>query len=192
MVPVRIEEDKLNLKPKKFLLWLFVITSAMLFAALSSGYIVYTGGDPSRGIHVLMPKAFIYSTVIIVVSSITMYFAQREAKRLQFTTQRVFLVITIVLGCLFFASQLLAWKTLFNEGAPFVNQNASESFIYVFCAFHLLHLFAGMIMLVNAFVRQMKGVPQAINLFNMELSSIFWHFIGILWIYLYVFLLLNQ
>ncbi|NEU08731.1 heme-copper oxidase subunit III [Flavihumibacter sp. R14] len=185
-------EDKQNLKAKKFLVWLFIISSFMIFAGLTSGYIVYTAGSPDRGLKTILPQAFKYSTVIIILSSITMHLAYKAAKRLRFNQQMMYLAATIVLGILFMVVQFYAWQVLTRQGVYFVNYNASQSFIYVFTGFHMLHIFAGILMLVNSLTGALKRIPQVRNLFRLEVTSIFWHFIDILWIYLYVFLLLNQ
>lgn len=185
-------EDRQNLKARKFLMWLFVISSFMMFAALTSGFIVYTEGNVERGIKVLLPKAFMYSTLIIIISSFTMHMAYLSAKKLQFDKQKLYIVLTILLGIAFFFSQYNAWVVLYNSGAYFVNYNASQSFIYVFTGAHLLHILAGIVMLIYALTGKIRNIPQVRNLFRLEVTSIFWHFIDILWIYLYVFLLLNQ
>lgn len=187
-----VEQDKSNLKAKKFLVWLFVISSFMLFAALTSGFIVYTAGNVERGIKIMLPKAFMYSTAVIVLSSITMHMAYLSAKRLQFGKQQAYLLFTILLGIVFFVFQFSSWKYLTAQGVYFVNPNASQSFLYIFTGAHLLHVFAGIIMLLNAWFGKLRNIPQVNNLFRLEITSIFWHFIDILWIYLYVFLLLNQ
>jgi cytochrome c oxidase subunit 3 len=185
-------QDMQSLKAKKFLMWLFVISSFMMFAALTSGFIVYTEGNAERGIKVLLPKAFIYSTIIIILSSITMHLAYLSGKKLDFSKQKLYSIFTILLGVAFFFSQYSAWAVLTEAGAFFVNYNASQSFIYVFTGAHLLHIVAGIIMLIYSLTGKMRNIPQTRNLFRLEVTSIFWHFIDILWIYLYVFLLLNQ
>jgi cytochrome c oxidase subunit 3 len=185
-------EDMQSFKARKFLMWLFIISSFMMFAALTSGFIVYTEGNAERGIKILLPKAFIYSTIIIIISSATMHLAYLSAKKLDFGKQKLYTILTIVLGIAFFFSQYSAWSVLTNAGAYFVNYNASQSFIYVFTGAHLLHIFAGLIMLIYSLVGKLRNIPQVRNLFRLEVTSIFWHFIDILWIYLYVFLLLNQ
>ncbi|MFM6954508.1 MAG: heme-copper oxidase subunit III [Sphingobacteriaceae bacterium] len=186
------EQDRINFKAKKFLVWLFVISSFMLFAALTSGFIVYTGGSVDRGLKIILPEAFKLSTALIVLSSITMHMAYLSAKGLQFNRQKVYLLLTLVLGIGFFALQLSAWKTLISQGVYFVNTNASQSFIYVFTGGHLVHVLAGLILVFSAWLGKARNIPQANNLFRLEVAAIFWHFIDILWIYLYVFLLLNQ
>ena len=187
----QIQEDKYNLAPKKFNMWIFIFTSFMFFAALTSGFIVYTGGR-EHAINIILPKAFMYSTTVIILSSITMFIAARAAKRLEFAKQRLFLWITLVLGIAFFAIQLYGWGILIKMGVYFINPNASQSFIYVFTGMHLIHILAGLFLITNTLWRSYRNVPQAKNLFGMEMSGIFWHFVDIIWIYLYVFLLLNQ
>ena len=185
-------EDKQNLKAKKFLVWLFIISSFMIFAGLTSGFIVYTAGSPDRGLKTILPEAFLYSAAIIVLSSITMHLAYLSAKKLQFGLQKLYLVITIVLGLLFMVMQFYGWQLLTGQGVYFVNYNDSQSFIYVFTGLHMLHIIAGLVMLINSLVGSVRNIAQVRNLFRLETTSIFWHFIDILWIYLYVFLLLNQ
>ena len=163
----------------------------MFFAALTSGFIVYSGGS-GHGIHVILQKAFMYSTTAMVLSSVTLFLASRSARRLQFDKQRLYLIATLALGILFLLIQVYAWSVLIKMGIYFVNPNASQSFIYVFTGMHLLHIIAGLLLLANTLIASYRNIPQVKNLFKMEMSSIFWHFIDIIWIYLYVFLLLNQ
>ena len=185
-------QDKLDLNPKKFLMWLFIITSFILFAALTSGFIVYTAGDPSRGIKMKLPDIFMYSTAVIIISSITMHLAQTSARALNFSRQKLFLVLTVLLGLAFVALQIQSWTGFVQNRVFFINPNASQSFLYVFIGAHLLHVFAGLILVLYALTGLIKNIPQVRNIFRMEQATIFWHFLDILWIYLYVFLLLNQ
>ncbi len=187
-----IEQDRENFKARKFMMWLFLVSSFIYFAGLTSGFIVYTAGDPSRGIKTILPDVFKYSTAVIILSSLTMHLAYLVGKRLQFQKQNVFLVLTALLGIIFFVLQTKAWSILFNQGVPFVNINASHSFIYVFTASHLLHIGVGVILLLRALNFNVNKISPVKNNFRLEVTSIFWHFIDILWIYLYVFLLLNQ
>lgn len=186
------KEDLAQQKAKKFNLWLGMIGMFMMFAALSSGFIVYTAGGVDKGIKTLLPDAFIYSTLLIILSSVTMQLAYAAARKTQFNRQKLLLAVTLVLGLGFFAVQLYAWGVLTSRGVVFVNNNASQSFIYVFTGMHLAHILAGIIVLVRALVGRISGVNQVSNVFRMDLAALFWHFLGILWIYIYVFLLLNQ
>ena len=80
MAQIQEEKDRLNLSPKKFNMWLFIFTSFMLFAAFTSGFIVYAGGR-GHGLNVLLPDVFKYSTAVIIISSVTLFLASRAAKR---------------------------------------------------------------------------------------------------------------
>ena len=185
------QEDKLNLGAKKFGMWIFIFTSFMLFAALTSGFIVYSGGR-GRGLHIILPHAFIYSTICILISSVTLFMGSKAAKELQFAKQRLYLWLTMALGILFLIIQVYAWSQLIKMGVYFINNNASQSFIYVFTGVHLVHIIAGLLVLTNTLKASYSNIPQIRNVFKMEMASIFCHFLDIMWIYLYVFLLLNQ
>jgi cytochrome c oxidase subunit 3 len=192
MAQIQQDKDRLNLAPKKFNMWLFIFTSFMLFAAFTSGFIVYAGGK-GHGLNVILPDIFMYSTGVIIASSVTLFLASRAAKRLQFEKQRLFLWLTFALGVVFCGLQFDGWYILTGKmNIYFVDPNASRSFIYILTGAHLIHIFAGLIVLLNAIRASYRNIPQVINLYKMEMTSIFWHFVDIIWIYLYVFLLLNQ
>lgn len=190
-IQVQTDEKLVQRKAQKFNLWLGMLGMFMMFAALSSGFIVYTASGVDKGIKTLLPNALMYSTMVIVVSSLTMFLAHRAAKNGESSKQRLFLLATFVLGVVFFALQVHAWNVLIDRGVYFVNNNASQSFIYVFIWMHLAHIIAGLIVLIGAIIGINK-LPKDGNLFRMDLASIFWHFLDLLWIYIYVFLLLNQ
>ena len=91
------QEDRLNLNAKKFNMWIFIFCSFMLFAALTSGFIVYSGGK-GHGLNVKLPSSFIYSTIVLLMSSGTMYLASKAAKQLDYAKQQLMLTATILLG----------------------------------------------------------------------------------------------
>ena len=190
-IQTQTDEKLVQRKAQKFNLWLGMLGMFMMFAALSSGFIVYTASGVDKGIKTLLPNALLYSTMVIVVSSLTMFLAHRAAKNGEASKQRLFLLATFILGVVFFALQVHAWNVLIDRGVYFVNNNASQSFIYVFIWMHLAHIIAGLIVLIGAIIGVNK-LPKDGNLFRMDLASIFWHFLDLLWIYIYVFLLLNQ
>ncbi|MBP3943124.1 cytochrome c oxidase subunit 3 [Sphingobacteriaceae bacterium WQ 2009] len=179
-------------KAQKFNLWLGLIGMFMMFAALSSGYIVYTASGIDKGLKTTLPNTFILSTLAIVVSSITIQLAFNAAKKKDKPKQKLFLLITMVLGIVFFASQIHSWNVLSERGIFFVSNNASQSFLYIFTGMHLAHIIAGLIVLARAYFGVSSDIPAEKSYFRIELANIFWHFLDILWIYIYVFLLLNQ
>lgn len=179
-------------KAKKFSLWLGMIGMFMMFASLSSGFIVYTASGVDKGIKTILPHAFVYSTLAIVLSSVTMHLANKAVQKGQLIKQRSLLIATVILGVTFFMLQVYSWNILTERGIYFVNNNASQSFIYVFTGLHLAHIIAGLIVLIRCFVGSIKPLPLENNQFRMEIGAIFWHFLDLVWIYIYVFLLLNQ
>jgi cytochrome c oxidase subunit 3 len=189
---IKLEEQQKQFKAKKFNLWLGMIGMFMMFAALSSGFIVYTASGVDKGIKTILPQTFIYSTIVILVSSLTLHFAFKAAKAGELAKQKLLLVVTIVLGIVFFILQVQSWGVLTEQGVYFINNNASQSFIYIFTGLHLAHIIAGIIVLISAFFSAKPPVATEKNVFRMDLAAIFWHFLDLLWIYIYVFLLLNQ
>ena len=185
------QEDKQNLGAKKFTMWIFIFTSFLLFMGLMSGFIVYVGGR-GHALQVLLPNAFIYSTIVIALSSITLLLAKKAAVGLQLRQQRLYLWLTFFLGIAFLALQINAWLILIKMQVFFSNPNAARSFIYVFSGIHFLHVIAGLLVLLNTVLATYRNIPQVKNIFKVEMASIFWHFLDIMWICLYVFLLLNQ
>ena len=191
MAQMQQKEDRLALQPKKFVMWLFVFASFMIFAALTSGFMVYAGGR-GHALNVILPNIFMYSTGVLIISSVTLFLATRAAKRQEVSKQRLFITLTMILGVLFFGLQIDGWRILTEMNIFFVEPNASRSFIYIFTGVHLLHIIAGLLLLTSALYTTYRRRPQSIIQFRLEIASIFWHFLDIIWIYLYVFLLLNQ
>lgn len=186
------QEDRLNLGARKFNMWIFIFTSFMLFAAFCSGFIVYSGGK-GHGLDVIMPQAFIYSTIIIAASSGTVFLASKAAKQSNIGMQQLYLWITFALGVVFLVLQVYGCYVMtYKMGVYFVNPNASRSFVYVFVAAHFAHIIAALAVVLNTIIGTYKSIAQVKNLYKMEITSIFWHFLDIVWIFLYVFLLLNQ
>jgi len=184
------DDTRIQTGPKKFIVWLFIVASIMLFAALTSGYIVKKGSGNFG--HYALPPYFLYNTVVILVSSVSLHFSLMAAKKLQISRVRLGLWITLFLALVFLAGQWAAWDYLVKEGVFFSGNNPLGSLLYVFSGLHGLHILAGIGMILYALASSGKDYKPSILTFRIEMASIFWHFLDILWIYLYVFLLLNQ
>lgn len=184
-----MERDKINVKAVKFVLWLFILSSVMLFAGLTSAYIVRKA--EGNWVAFDLPSMFYFTTAIIFISSITLHLAYLAAKKFNPDKQKIFLWGTLFLGIAFLFGQYRAWNQLIGQGI-FLTGNPSGSFLYIISGMHGLHIVAGLCMLIASLAGAYSGINQVRNIFRMELTSIFWHFIDILWIYLFVFLLLNQ
>ena len=178
-------------KPKKFVVWLFVVSSTIMFGGFTSYYIVFAASK-GKGHGLVLPDMFMYSTMVLVASSVALFLATRALKKNNISLQRISLWITLVLGLAFGYMQFGAWSALYQSGAALINNNAAISMIYIVSGIHLLHIFAGICFILNSLIGSYKALSPVKVQYKQEIASIFWHFIDILWIYLYVFLLLNS
>lgn len=178
-------------KAKKFVLWLFVVSSTIMFGGFTSYYIVFAASK-GKGHGLVLPDVFTYSTLVLLLSSVCLFFAARAVRKQNLNAQRSLLWLTLILGLGFGYLQVDAWSALYQTGATLVNNNAAISVIYIVSGMHLLHIFAGLCFISNSLFGSYKKVPLSNAVYRIEIASIFWHFIDILWIYLYVFLLLNS
>jgi cytochrome c oxidase subunit 3 len=185
------EEITMGFKSKKFLVWLFVVSSTIMFGGWTSYYLVFMASK-GKGHGLILPEVFTYSTIVLVASSITLFIAARSLKKGDRRLQQIFLWITLALGIVFGVLQYQGWSSLVQTGANLVNNNAAISMIYIVSGFHLLHILGGLAFIINSLVGSYREVSQEVAEFKQDITSIFWHFIDILWIYLYVFLLLNS
>ena len=181
----------IDTKPKKFVVWLFVVSSTIMFGGFTSYYIVFAASK-GKGHGLVLPEVFTYSTLVLLVSSIALFLARKAFKNGNLSLQKSLLWITMVLGIAFAYLQFDAWSNLFQTGAALINNNAAISMIYVVSGFHLLHIIAGICFLAVTLRGVYTHAEVSIRRYHMDIASIFWHFIDILWIYLYVFLLLNS
>jgi len=180
------------MNPKKFALWLFIISVIMLFGAWTSAYLVKRA-EPGWSSFDL-PGEFWFSTVIIILSSATMVWAQRSAKRDNIDHTKIALGLTTGLGVTFLLGQWMAWGRMVEMNYYFAgsSSNSSSSFIYVLSGFHGLHIISGLIFLAIVLVATYRYKVHSKSMLRMEMCSTYWHFLGGLWLYLFVFLLLNR
>ncbi|MDQ7947941.1 MAG: cytochrome c oxidase subunit 3 [Pedobacter sp.] len=191
MVQTLPQENKFEYKAKKFVVWLFVVSSTIMFGGWTSYYIVFAASK-HKGHGLVLPQVFNYSTAVLILSSIALFLASRALRNGDRNRQRLFLWLTLLLGLVFGVLQVEAWGILKATGAFFVNNNAAISMIYVLSLFHLFHIFAGICLIINSLVGSYRAISVERATYRQEIAAIFWHFIDILWIYLYVFLLLNS
>lgn len=181
-------EGKMN--PQKFSLWLILIASSMLFMAFTSAFIVRQGDG--NFFKYTLPTSFLYATLVILTSSISMIFAYRSAKKDEIENIKKGLWLTIVGGILFIVLQYQSWTNMIAQGLHLVNPDdgskVSGSFVYVISFVHLAHVLIGLIFLIVILVRTYNGKVHKKNLLTISQGNTFWHFIGILWVYLYLFL----
>ncbi|UZR93684.1 cytochrome c oxidase subunit 3 [Chondrinema litorale] len=178
-----------SMNPKKFALWLFMVSVVMIFASLTSAYIVRQG--EGNWYIFDLPNIFYISTVIIIASSVSMHWAYIEAKKDNFARLRIAAIVTAILGITFLVLQFYGWAQLVNINVYFVG-NPSGSFVYVLTGLHGLHLISGVIVILYVLVQSLRYKIHSKNLLSIDLCATYWHFLDGLWIYLFVFLLLNR
>jgi cytochrome c oxidase subunit III len=192
---IRIVEEAarpLGMHPRKFALWLFMATVVMLFGAWTSAYIVKRG-EPGWSSFEL-PQQFWINSILIVISSGTLYWAQRSARRDELEKVKLAVSLTAVLGIMFLVGQWLAWQKMVEMNYYFtgMGSNTSSSFIYVLTGVHGVHIVSGVIVLIVLLVATFRYQVHSKNMTRIEMCSTYWHFLGGLWLYLFVFLILNR
>jgi len=186
---IDIVEQPISMHPKKFALWLFLVTVLMVFAALTSAYIVRQA--EGNWLEYELPEIFWVTSGIVLLSSVSMQVAYFAAKRDNFIGLRIAMVFTVLLGFAFLVGQWYSWVALVDREVFFVG-NPAGSFLYVFTGLHALHLISGVIFLIIVLIStfRYKVHSQAMN--TLEMATTYWHFLGGLWLYLFLFLLLNH
>jgi cytochrome c oxidase subunit III len=179
----------LGMHPKKFALWLFIASATMIFAALTSAYIVRQ--SDGNWLVFDLPSSFWITSAIILISSGTMHWAYLAAKRDDLEATKIAISITTVLGLVFLVGQFIAWGDLVKRNVYFVG-NPSGSFVYVISGLHGLHIISGVIFLLVVLTATFRYRVHSKNLAQMEMCATYWHFLDALWLYLFVFLLLNR
>jgi cytochrome c oxidase subunit III len=172
---------------QKVLLGIGIGSIIMLFAGLTSGYIVRQAEGNWRFFE--MPSVFYVSSVIILMSSFTMQMAVRAVKKDDLSQVKTYLLLTLGLGLAFVFSQFLGWNELVKNNVYFADkQTPSGSFFYVLTGLHLAHLAFGLLGLIITSSKSIRERYSSQNFMGISLCAIYWHFLGGLWIYLFVFL----
>jgi cytochrome c oxidase subunit III len=175
-------------KAAKPLLYIGIISMVMLFAGLTSAYVVRA--DSGKWLEFQLPDIAIISTAIIITSSLTLFIAQSAIKKNNYILTSVALFFTLVLGISFFFTQIQGWKELTAQGIYFVGKysNASGSFLYLIALVHLAHMIGGLLALSVSLIKSLRKKYSSADYLGIELTSIYWHFLDLLWVYLFLFL----
>lgn len=174
-------------KSAKPMLWVSMISMVMFFAGLTSAYVISMNREDWVSFD--LPNAFYTSTFCIVLSSITLFGSRYFLKKEKHTPSLLLLISTFVLGVLFVWQQYIGFLELKSVGLYFTGPQStvSTSFIIGVTFMHVLHLLAGIIVLIVVIYNHFKFRYTSQNMLGFELGAIFWHFVDILWIYLFLF-----
>jgi cytochrome c oxidase subunit 3 len=178
-----------NNRAKKMMLWFGIISLIMSFAGLTSAVIV-SSSRPDWSEDFTLPSVFMVSVIVIVLSSITFIFAKRAVKKGNNDIASAFLLVTLGLGCAFIYMQFEGFRQLIESGYYLTGPTSDPkaSFIFLIAFVHILHVVVGLICLIVVIYNHFKQKYTATNMLGLELAGTFWHFIDILWVYLFLFL----
>ncbi len=177
-----------RIHPYKFTLWVAMGSIIMMFAGLTSAYIVRS--NQANWLQFSLPNIFWYSTVVILISSLTITLSVRAFKVREMRRYRILISLTAFLGISFAILQFIGFKELQSQGVQLLGQgsNPSASFLAIITGLHVAHVLGGVIALLIIFFRAYSGRSKSYNPVSVEVVSTYWHFVDVLWIYLFIFL----
>jgi cytochrome c oxidase subunit 3 len=180
------ENQRQKLHPHKFTLWIAIASILMMFAGLTSAFIVKSNLVGWRNIE--MPKVFWASTAVIVLSSVTIQMALRAFRHRDMRLYRSLLMVTFFLGVAFVVLQWIGFKDLwYQQQITFKGSAGAGQFLYVIFGLHAVHVIGGVIALLVLFIKAFFGKTKVYSPVSTEVTATYWHFVDLLWIYLLVF-----
>lgn len=193
MTTSTVNQTPKEFSPKTFIIWLFIVASTMLFLAFCSAYFVHQGDGVRNNAWLKfdLPFEFWISAGIVILSSLFMQMAYRAAQRDDIYKIPSLLTITLICGIAFCISQFYGWLNLMDRGLFFSNKEPAEisaSFVYVISAAHFAHIIGGLILLTVGITRASRLQIHKKNMVFINICKTYWHFLGILWILLLLFL----
>ncbi|HEX8560920.1 MAG TPA: cytochrome c oxidase subunit 3 [Pyrinomonadaceae bacterium] len=191
-------DEQRRFSPERYRLGVLVGIASilMMFTALASAYVVRSGMATSvdwRGGQI--PSFAYVSTALIVLSSLTFTRAKAALRHSEGAGYRLWLLVTLLLGLGFLAAQLLAWRQLVREGV-YLASNPHSSFFYVLTGLHALHLLGGILALGALYLFDRRaGAALEAEVKRRALTDvvgIYWHFMDVLWVFLFLLLLFRR
>jgi len=180
-------QQRKKLHPYKFTLWVAIASIVMMFAGLTSAFIVKSNMVGWNDVE--MPNVFWYSTAVILISSVTVQMALRSFQKREMRQYRLLIALTLLLGVLFIIMQWYGFNYLWNQHIRFSGSAGAGQFLYVIFGLHALHVLGGVVAMVIMFLRAYFGKIKLYSVAPVEVIVSYWHFVDILWIYLLIFFL---
>lgn len=174
-------------KTSKQMLYVSMVSMVMMFAGLTSAYVISSKRDD--WVSLQMPKALYISTLFIILSSVTFMFAKKAIQKNNRKQTTIYLILTLAFGVGFVVSQVQGFYELRASGFYMAGKNSvvSSSLLMVISFAHLLHVLAGLIVLLVVIFKHFAKRYNSLNYLGLDLGAIFWHFLDVLWILLFVF-----
>jgi len=181
---IKVNEQRKKIHPHKFTLWVALGSIVMMFAGLTSAYIVKR--DAPGWTTFSIPRAFWYSTGVMLLSSVTVQMALKAFKEREMMRYRNLITLTAFLGVAFVALQWIGFKSIWNSGVTLKGSGGGQ-FLYIIAGLHALHVLGGIVALIILFIKAFASKVRRYNSIPIELMSTYWHFVDLLWIYLFIF-----
>jgi cytochrome c oxidase subunit 3 len=179
-----VNEQRKKIHPHKFTLWVALGSIVMMFAGLTSAYVVKR--DQPGWTSFFIPRAFWYSTAVILVSSLTIQMALKAFRDREMLRYRNLLSLTAVLGIVFVLLQWVGFRTLWDSGINFRGSGGGQ-FLYIIAGLHAVHVLGGIVPLLVMVGRAYATKVRSYNSVPVEIMSTYWHFVDLLWLYLFFF-----
>tara|TARA_R110002124_G_scaffold17532_1_gene73002 strand:- start:19297 stop:19878 length:582 start_codon:yes stop_codon:yes gene_type:complete len=181
------EVEKIS-RAKKNMLWFGMISLSMSFAGLTSAYVI-SKERPDWLTDFQIPQAFYISLVLILISSVTFHFAKKSVQKEDNKLGMLLLVTTLILGVLFVLFQFRGFSEIIESGYYFTGSESTitTSFVYLVVLMHLAHIFVALISVLVVIYNHYKQKYRNGKTLGIELAATFWHFVDVLWIYLFLF-----
>ena len=186
-VSIVSNQQQKKMHPHKFTMWVTIGSIVMMFAGLTSAFIVKSNQTNFKLVEI--PGVFWISTVAILASSITLQMALRCFKLREMSRYRGLVGATVVLGLAFVVLQWFGFRELWLQNITFKGSGAGQ-FLYVIFGLHAIHVIGGVIVLSIMFVRAFTGRIKLYSSVPVEVAAIYWHFVDLLWLYLLIFFMI--
>ncbi|RTY85790.1 heme-copper oxidase subunit III [Flavobacterium sp. RSP49] len=189
MIMTAAEQKSRTARSYKLILLFAMVSMTMMFAGLTSAFVVSKSrADWLKDFQ--LPIAFYYSTAVIIGCSVTFYLAKKAIQKDNQTQTTLFLLATLALGILFVFLQFAGFGEIVENGYYFTGSGSSitTTFLYVVTVVHLIHLAGGVISLLIIIYNHFKQKYNSSQTLGIELGAMYWHFLDLLWVYLFLFL----
>lgn len=184
-----VSSQRKKIHPHKFTLWVAIASIIMMFAGLTSAYIVK--GSLPGWVSITMPTLFYYSTAVMLISSVTMQMAVKAFRERNMRQYRNMITITAILGTAFIIMQVIAFGQLYDGGIKWQGASGPGQFLYIIFGLHAIHVIGGVIALLVMFLKAFSTKRRNYDSVPVEVASTYWHFVDLLWVYLFIFFLIK-
>jgi len=181
-------QEKIN-RSKKTMMWFAMVSMAMVFAGLTSAYVV-SKSRKDWGADLEFPMSFVYSVLVMIASSVTFYLVKKAIDKNNRKLATGLLLSTLLLALIFVGLQFEGFKDIMSQGYHFTGptSNIISTFMFIIVVTHLVHIVGGILVLFVVIYNHFKQKYRVGKTLGLELGAMYWHFVDFLWVYLFLFL----